>query len=300
MDEPREHYRGTFLPVELMRLYESGTLNGEEVLLLAKIDALQDPKAGGCWASNQYLGKWWGKSDRWVSSSVTKFQELKLVEVTQLGNGKRIIHMPGVRRNKTSTCSRNDSSTKVPYGKEERRNGSRAAGGERIDKLLTGAEDTSRAYSTPVVLFAQFSQRRGFHKLPPGPKGEERYKKGGQRGGWSRFTLDYWERLCVGLQSAAGTDKVEEVLLWYLRTYDSYEYVTKVQSFSKFVELFDKIQQAMVRQIRQAKHRNEDDSIPQDEDQEPAEVRNYDDLSPEEKRKSDEDLRRIQFGIVDQ
>lgn len=295
MDEPREHYRGTFLPVELIKLYESGTLNAEEVLLLAKIDALQDPKAGGCWASNQYLGKWWGKSDRWVSSTVAKFQQLKLVEVVQLGDGKRIIQMPGVSRNKTSTCRRNKTSIKVPYGKE-RTTGDGSAGrrGSVID-VIVGPEDTSRAYSTPVVLFAHFSQRRGFHKLPSGPKGEARYKKGGQKGGWSRFTLDHWQRIFHELSVMAGEDVVERVMVWYLRTYDSYEFVAKVQTFSKFVETFDKIQQAMARQLRDIRKQNGDEEIAEDEDQESQYGTLAAPMSPAEQKKFDEDMRKIQF-----
>lgn len=294
MDEPREHYRGTFLPVELIKLYESGSLNAEEVLLLAKIDALQDPKAGGCWASNQYLGKWWGKSDRWVSYTVAKFQQLKLVEVVQLGDGKRIIQMPGVRRNKTSTCRRNKTSIKVPYGKEETTgNGQTVGRGREI--LLGQLEDTARAYSTPVVLFAHFSQRRGFHKLPSGPKGEARYKKGGQKGGWSRFTLDHWQRIFHELASRIGEDKVEKVLVWYLRTYDSYEFVAKVQTFSKFVETFDRIQQAMARQLRDIRKQNGDEEIAEDEDQESQYGTLAAPMSPAEQKKFDEDMRKIQF-----
>jgi hypothetical protein len=249
-EEPREHYRGTFLPVELVRLYEDGTLNAEEIMLLTKIDALQDPEKG-CWASNEYLGAWWRKSGRWVRETVSKFEKLGLVEVTQFGDGKRSIRTES-RRNKTSRgveenfpVRRNKTSTKVPFGKE--RDSASASGGQEGLLNLKGPEDSRpMSYDPPVKLFAEFSRKRGFHLLPPGPSGQVRYKKGAQKGGWTRFKLDHWQRTYAYLLQRQSPETVAKVLEWYLRIYDSDKMVTRVTEFSRFVEEFAKIRQCMI------------------------------------------------------
>jgi len=81
MNEHHEEYnRGWYFPISLVRLYEAGTINAEEMMLLGKINSLCHPEKG-CWASNQWLADWWGKTAHWVSRSIARFKDLELIVV---------------------------------------------------------------------------------------------------------------------------------------------------------------------------------------------------------------------------
>ena len=77
--------RGWYLPISLITLYEKGIINAEDLMLLGKINSLCHPKKG-CWATNSYLARWWKKTPDWVSSRISRFQKLGLIEVN--GDGK--------------------------------------------------------------------------------------------------------------------------------------------------------------------------------------------------------------------
>jgi hypothetical protein len=91
-DEPRDHNRGIYIPIGVWKLFEERVLNAEQIILLGKINTLQDPERG-CWASNAWLAEWWGKSIRWVSKSISLFQKLGLVEYTFSKKGERQIRV---------------------------------------------------------------------------------------------------------------------------------------------------------------------------------------------------------------
>lgn len=115
-----------------------------------------------------------------------------------------------------------------------------------------------RKYPPAVVQFSNFSATRGFHLRAPGPNGEARYKTGGKKGGWTQGKLDYWQQCWKQLSARRDPGDVDKVLTWYLRTYDSYEFVGKVTEFSKFCEDFDKIHRAMVRYTRDLQKKAEE------------------------------------------
>lgn len=91
--QPKDHSQGWWFPNSLVRLYEEQLLSGEELVLLGKIMALQDPKAGGCWASNAWLAKWSGKSISQVSRLVSRFEEEGWVVVNLKNFNQRIIRV---------------------------------------------------------------------------------------------------------------------------------------------------------------------------------------------------------------
>jgi hypothetical protein len=291
MDELKEHYRGTFLPVSLMRLYESRTLNGEEVLLFTKIDALQDPKAGGCWASNDYLGKWWGKSVTWVSKTVSKFQDLNMIKITQLGDGRRIIRTPQISLNKTSSCSLKKTSTKVPLRERGERT---AVPAEPPVVLLKDLQDTSAPkFSAPVRDFANWSRSKGFHvRLRLSPT-DIKYTKGGGPGGWSRDTLLAWEKAYQEFLRRVPAERVSSVLSLYVKEHvllTQQRNAPVCQTFLTFLERFDWIDR-VIRQLKQHRKREGlDEEIAEDEDWGVAKP-----MSPDEQKKFNEDMRKIQF-----
>lgn len=236
------------MPVPLMRLYESGEINGEELLLLAKIDALQDPKEGGCWASNQYLAKWWRKTDNWVSKTVSKLKVLGLVRVIQLGDGKRIIK---VQIGVFSKVSLDKSPTKVAKAKRENEavNGHRASFDLKPPEIISEPPDLSPA----VRSYALFTQARKFHVRSRLPK--VIYAKGGQKGGWARSTLIQWQRRYCELTEAFGKEKVNKVMRFFLHHYD-HSFAPEARTFPAFAEKWDRIEKWYRRQL---KERGEDE-----------------------------------------
>lgn len=250
MDQPREHYRGTFLPVELIRLYESRTINAEEVLLLSKLDALQDPKRGGCWASNEYLAGWWGKSGRWVSETISKFEELGLVRTSQVEHGDRIIKVLSGGWKKSSRgveekfyVDRKKSSTKVATQRESR------LAAPAADPLLDADEDSKPPeFSPEVKAYHTFSRRQGYHILSRSGK-EVRYARGAHAGGWTLPVLKRWEQLFQELSERHGDAHVSKVLNFYLKHHDN-EFAPEARTLGAFADKFDRIEKFMRRQLK--------------------------------------------------
>lgn len=266
-------------------------------MLLIKIDALQDPKWGGCWASNAWLGNWWSKSVVWVSNTVSKLQKLGLVETSQVGHGKRIIKtiyplnktLRGVEENFNAPLKK--TLTKVPYGKE--RVGPPSGRGSLVDTFgIEGHPQQVREFSAGVRLYADFSKRRGFHVTRL--NGEVRYAKGGQEGGWSRPVLEKWEKVWQDLCSRHGREKAQQVLTWFLKNYDL-EFVPVAQTLPTFASKWDQIEKSMRREQLKAQQRNGDDPEPDEDQEQQTPRRSYEDMSPEEQKEFDEDMRKIQF-----
>lgn len=274
----QEHYRGTFLPVELIRLYESGGINGEEILLLSKVDALQDPKKGGCWASNQYLAKWWRKTDTWVSKTLSKLQVLKLVEITFPREGERVIKTifslnktsRGVEQNFKGGL--NKSSTKVPFGKERVRisKNSAAAPHGRSFPLMGVNGSPAIKLSAPVQAYAKFSRMKEFHiRLKLSPE-EIKYARGGEAGGWSRATLITWQKSWEQFIKSQDAPVAEFVLDFYIKHYDyltHHQNAPMAHTLLSFIERYEWIRRTIrLEQKRREAEGLEDDGEELDED----------------------------------
>lgn len=245
-----------------MRLYESAAINAEEVLLFSKIDALQDPKFGGCWASNTWLANWWHKSDRWVSLSIGKLHKLGLVRIIQKESGRVIQTLLDTPQKKTSTppeenfCGpQKKTSAKVPLREGE---STRAADRPVADTLLSGVEVLPDRFSPTVVEFANWSRRHGFHVRVPGAK--PIYAKGGGQGGWSRLALMRWEEAYQSLCARHGRDRVGKTAKRFIRWHDS-EYAPVIHTFTSFAEKFDRIHKFVEREkaIREKNGEDTDD-----------------------------------------
>lgn len=286
MSQPTEHYRGTYLPVELIRLYEAGTLNAEEVLLLAKIDALQDPKRGGCWASNGWLGVWWKKTPRWVSSTVQKFEKLGLVTVIQKSECDRTIVTALAPRKKTS-CPQEESflpprkktSTKIPLREIE-------------EDTVSGDTETlvpvQPEYSEAVSAFATFSRQRGYHIRSRTGK-EVSYAKGGGPGGWTTVALKRWEEIHQALCRHHHPEKIRRLVLRLIKYYDS-DYAPEVRTFSAFAEKFEKVEKFVKREraIRVKQGEEDPEEAPYDDPMAAPNIR-----TQEAKLLTDEDVAEI-------
>lgn len=116
MIEPHDNPTGWFYPMELIRLWEKGTINDSEFLLLGKILILQDEQRGGCWASNAWLGKWWGgRHEKHVSRILAKFERLKLIQIKNRRGKDRLVvtRFVDTNRNKNVTLNRNKNVTQL-------------------------------------------------------------------------------------------------------------------------------------------------------------------------------------------
>jgi hypothetical protein len=258
MIEPTDQFRGWFIPVSIVRLYDSGEITDAEVLLLSKIDALQDPKRGGCWATNRWLAEWWRKTPDWVSKTIAKFIRLKLVKSSNTPRGLRILktHFApiGLQSYPPRSILLPPSDDNPTPSKRER----------KIEKEKEGIQPASAGLKTPAFNFtepevnnytkelspaikqyADFSRKRKFHVFSR--NGKTGYSKGGQSGGWSRQTLLWWEKEYQTLASVYPPDQIQQTLDRFLAYYDS-NYAPIAQTFPIFSQKYAAIQKFVQRE----------------------------------------------------
>ncbi len=120
------------------------------------------------------------------------------------------------------------------------------AGSERGLLFGDGEVSTPPIYSSAIKDFVKFTIKRQLHIHHKNPTtGEITYKKGAQKGGWSRHTLGYWESLYRKMDP----DRVKIVLPWFIENFDD-DYTPRCTTFNQFFQRFDQIEKAMERQKR--------------------------------------------------
>ena len=88
-DIPIPRHIGIFIPTEIDQIEELSLL---EVYLLSWIDALYCPKRGGCFASNEYLGKKCrGVKENTIAKAITKLRQMRLIEDVSFNGRERVI-----------------------------------------------------------------------------------------------------------------------------------------------------------------------------------------------------------------
>ena len=88
-EAPQPRFTGIFIPAEVLEMEE---LTLFEMLLLSWVDALYCPKHGGCYASNQYLGKKIRNAqENSVAKALTKLRGLGLIEDVSFDGRNRVI-----------------------------------------------------------------------------------------------------------------------------------------------------------------------------------------------------------------
>ena len=83
-----KQFRGCWIPSEVIKLFEKGSINSSEVMLLITIDSLVSEDKG-CFASNEYLGKKVGMSAGHVKDTIKHLVDLGLVLKTLIDNNQR-------------------------------------------------------------------------------------------------------------------------------------------------------------------------------------------------------------------
>ncbi len=263
-EQHKDKFRGWFIPLQVCRLFESRTLNAEEILLLVKIDCLQDEENGDvCWASNDYLGRWWGKSGRWVRSTTAKFEKLGLIKITQLGDGRRHLKSLLFRRNETSRgveenfqSRRNETSTKLPLReREEQIQDTTGEAGSGLFDLIP-PENRPVKFSPPVIQFANWSRKKLFHIRIPGTRPS--YKKGGGANGWSYETLLRWEDVYKGMLKSLSPGEIIKTLSRFINWEKDSEYAPVIHTFPSFAEKYDRVLSFVKRERARRERAGED------------------------------------------
>lgn len=268
------------MPVHVIRLYEDRTLNAEEMMLLSKIDALQDPKRGGCFASNGYLSDWWKKSHTWVSKSISRFEKLGLVKTQKKNRGNRlIVSLLAIEQNFKGPLNKSSRGLEQKFNgnlaieRSKEREGTPAASG----RLLPGLPSPVTKYSKAVMRFARFSRSHDMHLNPYHKTG---FKRGANEHGWTRATLLQWQDAWRILRRRVKPDVILETVKWYEKNYGG-EFVPEAHTFRTFAERFDKIRRAMTRQRKDREQDRERNGFTSDDEMKEI----LRDMSPEERKR---------------
>ena len=90
-ESQQTHFRGCWIPADIMQLFWDGKINSRETMLLATIDSLVSPEKG-CWASNAYLASVVGlKSTTHLTEAIGKLKKLGLLFQTSFDGRHRYL-----------------------------------------------------------------------------------------------------------------------------------------------------------------------------------------------------------------
>jgi hypothetical protein len=76
--QPKQQYRGSWIPPEMMKLLGLGKVSALEVVLLAMIDSHVSEEQG-CWAGNEYLALKMNTTEDWICRMISKLKKMGLV-----------------------------------------------------------------------------------------------------------------------------------------------------------------------------------------------------------------------------
>ena len=95
-DEPKKHFRGSFIPAFAFNLLHKGKITHTELILLGMIDSMVNEETNtGCYASSAYLAKMLRIGDRQVQYSIKHLVEIGVVRfywATHNGKKKRYLY----------------------------------------------------------------------------------------------------------------------------------------------------------------------------------------------------------------
>lgn len=86
--EPKRGFTGFWIPSEIINMKG---LTWQQRLIWCEIKSLHDDSEGGCWASNEYIGKVFDCSGSKVANDISVLRKLGLVETVYFDGRKRVI-----------------------------------------------------------------------------------------------------------------------------------------------------------------------------------------------------------------
>lgn len=255
-----ERRKGWSFPPEIVELYEERVLNAEEVMLLGKIRALQKRETRACTASNAWLSRWWGKSENWVSRTISKFQGLKILLVrtkqTPFGAKRKMrvnFDEPLLQKSKSALlqksktgCYKSQRALLVPSNRRTARqsntpgptSGNTTFGAKGLLPVMPITKQESDIAKL-VDRYVTFSIKKRWHVG----------RKGSTKQGWGSGTISSWRRRAKELIEQASLVEVTHYLNWFLHHSED-DFVPVCQTFSKFCEKFNDVKAAAKRSTR--------------------------------------------------
>lgn len=183
-----------------------------------------------------------------VYSAMKELREIGYAELAQIRKGGKFIGKEWTVSDSPNTGfpDTENPNTENPDTTKNRKKGS--AGRKLPPADLTfGLECNGHGplkLSKVVKLFSKFSIKKGYHERPGG------FSKGAQRGGWTRHTLQKWQRDYKWLAQRVDKDKILTNLRWFMDHHND-DFVPTAQTFSTFATKFEAIDQARKRKLKQ-------------------------------------------------
>lgn len=228
MEQHEFQFRGVWLPADVMKLLEEGTINAKAVVLLAMVDALVSPKRG-CYASNAYLGKRIGSSAETVRRLLAQLEELGLVVRTLRNGFRREIETAWSRQGVHKSVEGPPQSCAADTKAKQ----SKAGGARRGDEDMPFIEPTEPRNGHPAT-----EQDEEFVTTL---LGAVRTKLPGKKA--NRKT---WARSFATLRRSVGAERIQKALTWYVHNIGK-PYVPQAYAATSFKEKFAAIEAAMQR-----------------------------------------------------
>ena len=86
-----KQFRGYFIPVDVVNLFEDKKINLKEMFLLSLIDSLVSAKGEGCFASNEYLGNKLQLGGDRIKRMISNLKKLGLIKQVKFDGRKRYL-----------------------------------------------------------------------------------------------------------------------------------------------------------------------------------------------------------------
>ena len=222
--QPKEHNRGWHFPPCIVRLWDEQKLNDGEFTFLGIINALQDPKMGGCWASNEYLARRWHRVGRSVQRLIQYFIELGLLK------SKMVKSSTGTLRILRVTFQGDDIAGMSEWEENNQGVGTRMSRGGRDthvpevrNKFLVTAKKENCGRKDPATVFGENGGESPFI-VTCANKLENFVRSSRQLDGRRHNPKDWFKHLRLLLQDLGGNkQRLKEVLQCYIsKPHDKY------------------------------------------------------------------------------
>lgn len=254
MNKPKRDVEGIWVPIEI---WTHPDLTPFEKMLLAEINSFDSGE--GCFATSPTIVEQMQCSVSHLDNTISKLIKSKWVFRLK-SEYRRCIrtcfsrhNRPTVKSREPTVESRMSLLQKVDRGlnKENTTRGAktRPRAETPFGLSLNGTHNANGNGSAQihpnVIKFAQWSQKRGYHKI------DDRVMQGNHREGWSRPTLLKWDKLHQKLlQFEKSENTVAGIISWMMRHFDE-PYTPQARTFPEFYRKYDSIKSARCRSIQE-------------------------------------------------
>lgn len=149
-ENPVKQYKGVWLPKEIL---DNPDLTPTEKILLAIIESLDDEEAGGCYASNEYLGNKLGVTEKMASWTISNLKKKGYLAQTKFDGRRRFVRS-ALSFSWRQTPGFLESGSRIPGASEQ---GLQQGSDIKEDnkKAIIGPELEANVRMKPSVLFTR-------------------------------------------------------------------------------------------------------------------------------------------------